>query len=343
MVFRLLAAVDMLFACGQRVWGECMRSNGIFRKALSCLLVLAVLCLTTPSPAKADTPLILVVIEVAAAVVSAAAAVYSASQTESKKEVNVKVDPPIEAAEKQKGDVNVKVNGNIAPTKTVVLPQDVPDLARVYPYADIAETTTFSIENDELSITTDARNFASVAPNSARPVVAIPHVDFDIERIGETIWTRPPGAVGDGTFQLSVNLQSLTLSTRDIARTHGIAGWELTVVSPELGTIFTTTATVEQGGSVAATGAIPANEYVSAPGSGQATLSKIINLSVPVPAALATVSAEIHLRTFGIGDVTGGVPASPLVGYALVFVLLFGAGVVVLWRRHSANGHAANP
>jgi len=160
------------------------------RKKQRGVLLISLICFTTPSKTRADTPLILVVIAVAADVATIGGLIYAVSQNQndSKTNVNVKVDPPLYAVDNKKGDVNVTVNGNIAPTKTVVLPQDVPQLSTVYPYADIAETTTFSIVGDRLSITTDARNFASVEPTSSGKAhsARIPHVDFDIERIGQT-------------------------------------------------------------------------------------------------------------------------------------------------------------
>jgi len=41
----------------------------------------------------------------------------------------------------------------------------------------------------------------------------------------------------------------------------------------------------------------------------------------------------MHLRTFGVGNVTGIAPAAPLLGYGLMLAVLLMAAVIVLWRR----------
>lgn len=318
--------------------------KGAFHKALAVILSFSVILFTTPQTVKADEPITSIIIAVAT-VVAAGAAVYSALNDEGSKNVNVNVDPPVQAVETSK-DVDVDVNGKIAPTKTVTLPDDAPEILNAFPFAEINEVDTFEIiDNSELRVTTDGVNRGTIAPTTGQlndsPVIQIPHIDFNVTRTASITWTRPPEAVGDGTMSVEIDIQSLNLGTTSLAGTTGHAGWELSISSAELGSLFQTSGIVTQDGSLTTTGAIPVGDYVSTPGSGQATLAKLINLEIPVPTALQTVSYEVSIRTFGVGDEVGTIPTLGPIGLVLFSFILLGVFMVILWRRGTFTNASA--
>jgi hypothetical protein len=181
------------------------------------------------------------------------------------------------------------------------IPEDVPEL-RLPPGVKISEDLWFDGRDDQhldLRYQNVVGKASILDPGLAPDVV---EVTYDVDR--ETIfrWDRPPGTAGqESMLDLSLLAKDLEVSTTDVTQTHGLASWELTIDTTELGRVYSSSVNATQGAPSVVSGSIPTRFFdLSTPGRA-ALKSYTGGTKVKVPGNLNTLTFKINMRTHGIG------------------------------------------
>ncbi|QDU69891.1 Kelch repeat-containing protein [Engelhardtia mirabilis] len=127
-------------------------------------------------------------------------------------------------------------------------------------------------------------------------------VDHDIQRIGEARFVRQPGTPAGvkARVDLQVDIDNLHVSTSPIPKTHGFAGYQYRISSPQLGVLFEAGGSVHQGQQPIYSGAIPAGAYQGQ--LGEFTLPAFHqSFTIDIPGDHPVVDVVYELHTFGTG------------------------------------------
>lgn len=134
------------------------------------------------------------------------------------------------------------------------------------------------------------------------PGYAAGKVAHEVTRLGSVGYERPPGVAPDDkiTVVVDVLLDDLDVSTTPIDNTHGYAGFEYRVYSPQLGVLFAAGGSVHQGEQPVFTGMIPPQAYDAKEGEFHLDLFQE-HLELDFLASDPQVDIFYDLVTFGTG------------------------------------------
>lgn len=181
------------------------------------------------------------------------------------------------------------------------IPEDVPGL-KLPPGVKLSEDLLFDGRDDQhldLRYQNVVGKASILDPGLAPDIV---EVTYDVQRETLFRWNRPQGTAGEvSEIDLSVLAKDLEVSTTDVAQTHGLASWELSIDTTELGRLYSASVNATQGAPSVVSGSIPTKYYdLTTPGRA-ALKSYTGDTKIRVPGNVDTLTFKINMRTHGIG------------------------------------------
>jgi hypothetical protein len=186
---------------------------------------------------------------------------------------------------------------------TIQSPDDYPGL--VLPSGYLAQDTTTAGFLDSSTLSFSVADVAYEADVLDPGFGPSNQVGYEHRRTAEMVFQRLPGQIGAGRLEIPIALEDFDLSTTLIAETFGIVTLDLAVLSPELGTLWSTHVVVPQEGPGSETGDLP--DSALAWTAGAAHLDWAGTVVVDLPAALQTVHVTVAFAITGSGTKEEGV------------------------------------
>jgi len=182
---------------------------------------------------------------------------------------------------------------------TIAVPADFPNLTVPLGF-NMSEVTSFQGSADQKAEIYYQHLDYGADVTADPPFASSRSVLYDILRVSTFSFLPPSSPSQASVANLSILVSGLSLSTIDLANTSGYSSYAWSVQSPQLGTIFSSSINVPQGGWPVVNGDIPASAFTLSAGSATLDYSRMI--SVNVPAGLAFVNFTANFETRGQGS-----------------------------------------
>lgn len=181
------------------------------------------------------------------------------------------------------------------------IPEDVPGL-KLPPGVKMSEDLVFDGRDDQ-HLDLRYQNVvgkASILDPGLPPDIV--EVIYDVQRETLFRWNRPAGTDGEvSLIDLSVLAKELEVSTTDVAQTHGLASWEFSIDTTEMGRLYSASVNATQGAPSVVSGNIP-TKYFNLTTPGRAELKSYTGgTKIRVPGNIKTLTFKINMRTHGSG------------------------------------------